>query len=209
MQDDDNVYTADSYVISSRPEIPCEPILKKNPILPELEQFQLNDNTKLKISDLFVKVCNGKVRRNAIRRGLIYCCIINVCKKEMLTIDDKQLMSRLSIKISDVNKAQVIMYSVLKEEAEEISVEDLIKTKLKILDYNPDIISDLLIIYKRGMQKMSKFNSSRDETVCEAVVYYYLKRNLDEFDETHYFSKSKVSKDTVLKLFKAMEEELQ
>lgn len=201
-------YRADCYAISDHSENSNRVTPVKNTILPELEQFQMSLDVKSKISVLYKHVCQGKTRRNAIRRGLIYCCIIKICKDQHLAVDDKSLMNKLNIKVSDVNKAHTIMYSVLGEDAEELSITDLMIAKIKLLDYNPDIIDDLKIIYDRGVQKISKFNSSRDETLCETIIYYYLKGNLESFNEDDYFSKSNVSKDTILKLYKIMTESL-
>lgn len=203
-----NSHVGDCHTIYNEHENYNKPGVIKNTNLPELEQFQMGMEIKNKISVLYKRVCQGKTRRNAIRRALIYCCVIKICKDEKLAVDDKSLMKKLNVKVSDVNKAHTMMYSVLGEEAEELSILDLMTAKIKILDYNPDIIEDLKIIYNRGMQKISKFNSSRDETLCETIIYYYLKNNLENFDEDDYFLKSNVSKDTILKLYKIMTESL-
>jgi len=74
-------------------------------VLPEIIHFRLPDDAKSEISKLYTVVVEGKIKRNAPRRGIIYCCVVAICKKKDLVFDKTEIQNSLNLKLKDINKA--------------------------------------------------------------------------------------------------------
>jgi transcription initiation factor TFIIIB Brf1 subunit/transcription initiation factor TFIIB len=170
---------------------------KDTVVLPELNQFNYPLEVKTEITVLYGKVSKGKIKRGSPRRGYIYCCIIAVCKQRNIALDKTKIQNLLDLKQHDINKAIKEVESAIGRIIS-LNIVDSIKSILNILGIKEDCLPEILEIYEKCRKLSSRFNSSRVETLANALVFFYLKNKLPDFNEDFYFEKSKISKDTIV-----------
>jgi|SRR5579885_3658914 len=172
--------------------------LKEVTILPEILHFQLTDDAKIEITDLYQKVTKGKVKRNAPRRALIYCCILEICKTRGMIFNKGDFQQLLNIRQRDINTALKEMKESMGISNLNISIRDVLRYLMNNLNIKDSCLEDIMNIYEKCKRHSQLFNSSKTETLAAGLLYYYLDNNLEGFNRDGYFDISKVSKDTIL-----------
>lgn len=173
--------------------------IKENVILPELVQFNYPLEIKTEISTLYFKISKGKIKRGSPRRGYIYCCIVAICREKGIVFDATQIQNKLELKQHDINKAIKEVESSIGN-AISLNIRDAIKTIITQIGVREECLNDILEIYEQCKKYSSRFNSSRTETLANALVYYYLKKHLPDFNEDFFFENSKISRDTIMEI---------
>lgn len=168
--------------------------------LPELGAFPFSVGIKMKITRLYHKVTNGKAKRNGPRRATIYCCIIAICKKKQITFDPAQLQKQLDITKKEINKVMKELDPILGHFQVEITMADLLINILKSNNMQIVCLPELLEIHDKCSSKSLILNGSKSETLAAGLAFFYLQKNLPEFDKESYFKLSKVSRDTIVSL---------
>lgn len=181
---------------------------RDNITLPELETFNFPLEIKTEITSLYGKIAKGKIKRGAPRRGYIYCCIVGVCKQRGIAFDKTQIQNALDLKQHDINKA-IKEVEILIGRMISLNIVDVLKSIITQLGVKDECLNEIVEIYEKCKKLSARFNSSRTETLANALVYYYLKRNLQDFNEDFFFEKSKISKETILDINLEIENSLQ
>jgi hypothetical protein len=171
-------------------------------ILPDLALFPYNDETKMEITQLYSKATGGKIKRNAPRRAIIYCCIVAISKQREIVFDADDLRTKLDLKEKDINKIMKEIEPVIKNHTShanlQVTIEDVLKTIIKTFDLNEAILPEMVAIHGRCSRVSKLFISSRVETLAAGIAYYYLNSISSSFDQDRYFQQSKISRDTIL-----------
>jgi len=170
-------------------------------ILPELEGFKYTEEVKAEITMMFQEVTQGLTKRNKPRRAIIFCCIVNVCKKHGVVFDQNALKAKLEITDRNINTAMKDVTLLIGKASSAITIEDVIKTIMKAFDLRRELFDAIMAIYHNCKRISVLFNSAKPETVAAGLVYYYLMRHLEDFDQEGYFEKSNVSKDTIIAVY--------
>jgi hypothetical protein len=178
--------------------------IKPVKILPELEPFKYPDDIKIDVGDFYTTLCAGKVKRNGPRRALIYWSIITICKRNGITFDSNEIQNNLNIKQSEINKAVKALRDTGIDMNPQITFDDILQTEMDRFDIRSDKFEELKDIYTRCKRICPEFNSCKLETLASGTVYYYLKTNLEEFDDANYFLLSEVSDSAILKIYESI-----
>lgn len=201
-QANDSLYD-DSHAINNYSTSTGTSKIKEPSILQELLPLRLPDETKLEISKLYTVAVGGKTKRNAPRRGIIYCCIIAICKKNDIIFDKTEYQNLLNIKLKDVNKATKEVESIINRHLAQrpnanrhlaqwpndaysqavngevvnaplTTIRDVLRSLLKILDIQNSCLDEILEIHDICKRTSPMFNSAKYETLAAGLVYYYL-----------------------------------
>ncbi len=192
LQSNDSLYD-DSCAINNYTNSTGTTKVKEPVILQELTPLRLPDEAKLEISKLYTVAVGGKTKRNAPRRGIIYCCIIAICKKNDIIFDKTEYQNILNIKLKDVNKATKEVESIINRHLAQESkagyaqmpntelanaplttIRDVLRSLLKILDIQNSCLDEILEVHEICKRTSPMFNSAKYETLAAGLVYYYL-----------------------------------
>lgn len=170
-------------------------------LLPELEDFKYSEEVKAEITMLFQEATRGSTKRNKPRRAIIFCCIVTVCKKHGVVFDQNSLKSKLEVSDRNINTAMKEVGNLIGKASSAITIEDVVRTIIRTFDLRIDLFDSIMAVYHNCKRVSVLFNSAKPETVATGLVYYYLMRHLQDFDQENYFNKSNVSKDTIILVY--------
>tara|TARA_R110002072_G_scaffold45565_5_gene126877 strand:- start:71156 stop:71830 length:675 start_codon:yes stop_codon:yes gene_type:complete len=174
--------------------------LKLTKPLAELDSFMISEEVKLDITNFYHDACGSKVKRNAPRRALIYWSIIDICKRNDIIFDSKELQTKLNIKQSDINKAVKTLRGFDINTEPGIGVVDIMRLEIERFDIKTTALSPMKEIYDRCKRVCPEFNSCKLETLVSGILHYYLEKNLPGFNEVDFFSRSPVSQSAILRI---------
>ena len=172
--------------------------VKEIVVLQELTPFKLTDDTKIEITNLYQKATKGKTKRNAPRRAMIYCSILEVCKDRNIVFDKAEFQKTLNITQRDINTALKEMKASLGISNLTVSIRDVIRHLINNFNMKDSCLEEIMEIHDKCKRHSQLFNSAKIETLAAGLIYYYLNLHLEDFDQDKYFENSKVSKDTIL-----------
>lgn len=164
--------------------------------LKELERIPLSPDIKLLITKKYQEGTDGQIKRNAPRRGIIYCCIILVCREKGMPFDPDSLRVSLNLLEKHINAAKKFLRSRLGKISTDVTIRDYLNHLFHLYEMKPSCMDEIMGIYDLCRKRSVLFNSSKISTLATGLVYNYLKRVLDEFDEDAFFEKSNVRRHT-------------
>ena len=170
-------------------------------ILPELETFQYSETVKSEITLMFQEATKGVTRRNGPRRAIIFCCVVNVCKKHGVVFDQTELKNKLDITDRNINTAMKEVGAIIGKLSSAISIEDVVKMIMKTFDLRIELFEPIMAIYHTCKRVSVRFNSAKPETIGTGLVYYYLMKNYPEFKQDEFANQSNVAKETILAVY--------
>jgi transcription initiation factor TFIIIB Brf1 subunit/transcription initiation factor TFIIB len=150
----------------------------------DLEKLGLTTQVIDIADDLYFKVTKGDIKRNNLRKGIMFACVFEAYKK----IDTPQIPEHLQklFNITRKNMSKGINYFRLGMPKDDISdikyitAEHFIPKILDKFNIKSDHLQPILNLYKLLESKSSVINRRNPQSISCGLVYYYLKRlNVD------------------------------
>ena len=169
-------------------------IKKRNYQMKEIENLNIPEQIKGEATALYKRLIRS-TKKNSKRRAAIYLCVVHTFLENEMIYDAEKLKSDLKIKTKDINSA----YSMIAPKfslnvATYSSVFRIIANKEKLLKND---VEKMKLIYHSCKNKVQYFNSSKLNTLCWSVVYFYVSKVYQEEKVKQILKSSPISFETL------------
>lgn len=182
------------------PQLKADELKSKTEILPELKALNICDAARVRATQLFREAVRNKTRRCAVRRGIIYSCLVVACKELDLVFHPDIFAKQLNVKRSNINAGNSTVTAALPNVSTSITVPDVLRSMMKLLGVDFKHYAELCAMYETYRPRIVKFRSCRPNTIASSILHYWLRNKLEDFDSAFFFEKCSVASDTVKQL---------
>jgi transcription initiation factor TFIIIB Brf1 subunit/transcription initiation factor TFIIB len=148
----------------------------------ELEKMGFSRDVIVKADYYYQKVTQGDIKRSALRKGIIFSCVLFAYKHYKMRITTDELDE--IFKIGRKNMSKGLTYFKTNIPKNEIdydnfdyaTAEHFIPKILEKWNVKEEHVNYVLNLYKRLSNKSHLINTSNPQSVSSGLVYYYLKK---------------------------------
>ena len=155
----------------------------------DLEKMQFPPEICELADQLYLEVTKGEVKRNLLRKGIMFACVYEAFKIKKKTKTPDEIQKKFGI--DNKSMSQGISYYRLRcpreyFQYEEVDAKHFIPEVLKKFNTKDDHVHKVISLYEKIKDSCVSLHRSNPKSVSKALVYYYLRAKGCNIDPTKY-----------------------
>ena len=154
--------------------------------------------------EYYNEVTKGEIKRSKLRKGLMFACVFEACKKLKLPKTPDELCKIFNINRRNMSKGLTsFKLGKTKEydtEPTHITAEHYIPKVLEQFQVRDEHVKKILDLYDQLKHKSRIINTSNPQSVSSGLVYYYFRKNNIELSEAKFGKIVELSEITISRI---------